>query len=104
MEIRLSRRAEYTFLDNLKRGRHRWLRLTPAYSARLVAERLQHYPSSTRVLDPFGGTGTTALLAAQMGYPATLVEINPFLVWLSRAKTRLYTPEATYRSTACLCL
>jgi 16S rRNA G966 N2-methylase RsmD len=94
MESILSRRAEYTFLDNLKRGRHRWLRLTPAYSARLVAERLQHYPSSTRVLDPFGGTGTTALLAAQMGYPATLVEINPFLVWLSRAKTRIYTPDA----------
>jgi hypothetical protein len=38
--------------------------------------------------------GTTALLAAQMGYPATLVEINPFLVWLSRAKTRIYTPDA----------
>jgi len=56
------------------------------------------------VLDPFGGTGTTALLAAQMSYPATLVEINPFLVWLSRAKTRIYTPEATHRSTACLCL
>ena len=50
MEAKLTRRAEYTFLDNLKRGRHRWLRLTPAYSARLVAERLQHYPSSTRVL------------------------------------------------------
>jgi hypothetical protein len=94
VETKLTRRAEYAFLDNLKRGRHRWLRLTPAYSARLVAERLQHYPSSTRVLDPFGGTGTTALLAAQMGYPATLVEINPFLVWLSRAKTRIYTPDA----------
>jgi len=94
VETKLTRRAEYTFLDNLKRGRHRWLRLTPAYSARLVAEHLQHYPSSTRVLDPFGGTGTTALLAAQMGYPATLVEINPFLVWLSRAKTRIYTPDA----------
>jgi hypothetical protein len=94
MEAKLTRRAEYTFLDNLKRGRHRWLRLTPAYSARLVGERLRQYPPATRVLDPFGGTGTTALLAAQMGYPATLVEINPFLVWLSRAKTRIYTPDA----------
>jgi hypothetical protein len=93
MEAKLSRRAEYTFLDNLKRGRHRWLRLTPAYSARLVGERLQGYPASTRVLDPFGGSGTTALLAAQMGYPATLVEINPFLVWLSRAKTRVYSRD-----------
>jgi len=93
MEARLSRRAEYTFLDNLERGRHRWLRLTPAYSARLVGERLQGYPASTRVLDPFGGSGTTALLAAQMGYPATLVEINPFLVWLSRAKTRVYSRD-----------
>ena len=72
--------------------------------ATLVVARCVENTAHGHLLDPFGGTGTTALLAAQMGYPATLVEINPFLVWLSRAKTRLYTPEATYRSTACLCL
>jgi len=59
----------------------------------LVGERLQDYPVSTRVLEPFAGSGTTALLAAQMGYPATLVKINPFLVWLSRAKTQVYSRE-----------
>jgi SAM-dependent methyltransferase len=93
MEKRLSRKPEYTFLDNLNNGRHGWLRLTPAYSARLVEERLQLYPNSLRVLDPFCGTGTTLLIAGYKGFEATGVEINPFLVWLSRTKTRIYFAE-----------
>lgn len=46
-----------------------------------------------RVLAPFGGTGTTGLVCAERGIACDLVEINPFLVWLSRAKTREYTAE-----------
>lgn len=90
---RLSRRPEYTFAYNLRQGRHGWLRLTPSYSAYLVEERLRAYSTECRVLDPFGGTGTTALLACERGYDATTVDINPFLVWLSRAKTRQYSHE-----------
>lgn len=93
MERRLTRKPEYTFLDNLSNGRHGWLRLTPAYSARLVEERLRQYPDSSRVLDPFCGSGTTPLIACYRGFESAAVEINPFLVWLSRVKTRRYTPE-----------
>lgn len=95
MEKRLSRKPEYTFLYNLDSGRHGWLRLTPAYSARLVEERLGQYPDSSRVLDPFCGSGTTPLIACYRGFEATAVEINPFLVWLSRVKTRRYALEQT---------
>lgn len=34
-------------------------------------------PVPCRVLDPFGGAGTTALVAAQEGRAATLIELNP---------------------------
>ncbi|MCS6918976.1 MAG: class I SAM-dependent methyltransferase, partial [Fimbriimonadales bacterium] len=93
MEGRMSRRPEYTFSENLRNGRHGWLRLTPAYSAKLVEERLCAYLGKRRVLDPFGGTGTTPLIAGAMGFEATATELNPFLVWLAHAKTRFYTPE-----------
>jgi len=87
----LTRRPEYTFQANLNNGRHGWLRLTPAYSASLVQERLNSYSPNLAVLDPFGGTGTTALIAGQLGFESTTTEINPFLVWLASVKTRVYT-------------
>lgn len=34
-------------------------------------------PEGGRVLDPFGGAGTTALVAARHGRDATLIELNP---------------------------
>lgn len=36
-----------------------------------------HYVVPCRVLDPFGGTGTTGAVAADMGRDATLIELNP---------------------------
>jgi hypothetical protein len=46
-----------------------------------------------RILDPFCGTATTALSAAYHGHEGLTTEINPFLIWLGRAKTDHYTPE-----------
>jgi len=86
-----SQRAELTFKHNLKLGRHGWLRLTPAYSVRLVQDVLNDTDQPRRVLDPFSGTGTTGLVCAERGIACDLVEINPFSVWLARAKTHHYT-------------
>ena len=86
----LRQRAEYTHRFNAGSGRHGWLRLTPAYSRRIVEETLSRYPRSCRVLDPFCGTGTTALSAATRGHDAITADINPFLVWFSRVKTSRY--------------
>jgi len=82
--------AHLTFRANAAAGRHGWLRLTPAYSYRLVADTLSGHEPGTTVLDPFSGSGTTGLFAAEVGLDATLVDVNPFLVWLARAKTRDY--------------
>lgn len=87
----ITQRAELTFKHNLKQGRHGWLRLTPAYSVKVVQEILESRARPRYVLDPFSGTGTTGLVCAEQGIACDLVEINPFLAWLAMAKTRNYT-------------
>lgn len=86
-----TRREEHTFRGNLRSTRHGWLRLTPAYSVRLVGELLGSRGAAGPVLDPFSGTGTTLLACSEHGIDADAVDINPFLVWLARAKVQRYT-------------
>jgi DNA modification methylase len=38
------------------------------------------------VLDPFGGSGTTAMVAASLGRSAVLIELNPEYCTLARAR------------------
>src|SRR5215475_13794502 len=88
-----STRQRFTFRGNLASTRHGWLRLTPAYSVHLVRELLQGLGDAPgRVLDPFCGTGTTLLACAERGIDCTTVDLNPFLVWLARAKVARYEP------------
>jgi len=95
---KLSQRAELTFKQNRQQGRHGWLRLTPAYSVRLVEQILDEFaPDADVVFDPFSGTGTTALCAAYRGKTGIATDINPFLVWLANAKARSYD-EASIES------
>lgn len=75
----------------MRETRFGWLRLTPAYSVHLVEELLDGCGSSARVLDPFCGTGTTVLACALRGVAADTTDINPFLVWLAKVKTRRYS-------------
>lgn len=83
-----------THKGNLKHTRYGWLRLTPAYSVHLVSDLLDTYKDKNPVvLDPFCGTGTTVLVCAERGIESDTIDINPFLVWLTRAKTRSYKQE-----------
>ena len=43
-------------------------------------------PDGGSVLDPFGGSGTTALVAASLGRPTTLIELNPDYAVMARAR------------------
>ena len=89
-EFNLSPRL--TYKANLKQTRYGWLRLTPAHSVHLVAELLDGANAGEGpVLDPFCGTGTTALVCAEQGIAADTTDINPFLTWLATAKTSSYT-------------
>ncbi len=80
-----------TFRANMGVGRHGWLRLTPAYSVGLVRDRVQALPPGSTILDPFSGTGTTPLAAAELGQTGIAVDVNPFLQWLGTAKFANYS-------------
>ena len=86
-------RADYTFKYNRGMGRHGWLRLTPAYSVKLVEELIGGAAKGSLILDPFSGTATTGLVAAERGLTAHCIDINPFLIWLGNAKCRNYAPH-----------
>lgn len=90
MTVFVRQRADLTHKYNRTSGRHGWLRLTPAYSVKIVDEIIASWPRDRRILDPFSGTATTPLCAVSQGYAATAVDINPFLIWLGRAKVALY--------------
>lgn len=85
--------AHLTHKANIGVGRHGWLRLTPAYSVNLVRDYAQHLPAQSIVTDPFSGTGTTPLAAAEYGHFGQSLDINPFLVWLGSVKTDSYSPD-----------
>ncbi len=87
----VAQRADYTFKHNRNLGRHGWLRLTPAYSVKLVKNLLKGVPDDELILDPFSGTATTGLTAAEHGNRAITFDINPFLIWLGNVKCRNYT-------------
>lgn len=85
--------SRLTFKANRDLGRHGWLRLTPAYSAHLVARYAAALGPADRVLDPFCGTGTTALVCRERGVFCDTVDINPFLIWLTNAKCADYSEQ-----------
>lgn len=87
----LRQRSDYTYKFNSKTGRHGWLRLTPAYSLKIVEELIVGHEKAKRIFDPFCGTGTTVLSAAYHGHESVTTDINPFLVWLAQAKTAHYS-------------
>ena len=83
--------AQLTFKYNKSIGRHGWLRLTPAYSVKMVEQilsELDYLPQC--VLEPFSGTGTTELVCANRTIPAIAYDVNPFLVWLASVKCSIY--------------
>ena len=90
----MKQRSDYTFKYNKKLGRHGWLRLTPAYSVKLVQELLSNRNlfedrnfGGGLILDPFCGTATTGIVAAELGMECILYEINPFLAWFGTIKS-----------------
>jgi len=87
---RVGQRSDLTFKHNTDQARHGWLRLTPAYSVKVVDAILRDQKNECSILDPFGGTSTTPLCAAYQGHRAVSTDINPFLVWFGQAKLRRY--------------
>lgn len=91
MPSTITQKSEYTFKANRDLGRHGWLRLTPAYGVKLVEKLLSSTDYESIILDPFSGTATTGLVAAERGHTAIAFDINPFLIWLGNIKCQNYS-------------
>jgi SAM-dependent methyltransferase len=67
-----------------------WYLMPESYSAPLIYDAINEFGGNgpRTVLDPFCGTGTTLLAARNVGYDALGIEVNPFLCFASRVKTR----------------
>jgi hypothetical protein len=67
-----------------------WYVMPESYSAPLIEKMLDRYgiAEGQTVLDPFNGTGTTILYAKLQNRSGVGIEINPFLVFATRVKTK----------------
>ncbi len=66
---------------------HEWYPWLEGYSPAFVESVIGRYcPNAKSVLDPFSGTGTTALTASRLGKKAYHAEINPVLQFLTASK------------------
>lgn len=94
------------FASNSGLPRHRWYRFKEGFSAGLVSTFAQQYlpEEGGRLLDPFLGSGTTAVEGARLGHYVDGIETNPFMAFMSKVKTRDYTMAKGIDTTALECL
>jgi hypothetical protein len=86
-------------LDTTSLARHRWYFFKEAFSPDIVTHAITETSCKPGdlVVDPFSGSGTTALEAARNGLSARGSEVNPFLAFVGRTKLT-NPPSATLES------
>jgi len=99
-EFNTHKDTSYEYLVNFSQTRnepiHRWFYYQEGYSPQLVINILNYLQMNNKnifVLDPFAGSGTTLLVAKQMGMKSLGFEINPFSAFMIKAKTRNYNAK-----------
>ena len=83
--------AEFgTFKDSLRAPIHRWFTYPAGFSYKAVEHAINEYHlrSGQTVYDPFAGTGTTNVVAKQLGINSIGIEAHPFVAFV--ACTKLY--------------
>lgn len=75
-----------------------WRRFKEAFAPELIEQAICETPGAVRhIVDPFGGSGTTALAAQFLGVRPITIEVNPFLADLIEAKIgRVDMDRATF--------
>mgnify|MGYP000629470166 CR=1 FL=1 len=71
-----------------------WHHFKEAFAPEIVARAVREsHRSVATCLDPFGGSGTTALACQFLGISPTTIEVNPYLADLIEAKLGEYHPD-----------
>lgn len=90
--------AQVTFSGGAKDPFRRWYPYLEGYSPEFVETVLQHFsPKAQTVLDPFGGTGTTAFVAAKRGIKSYICEVNPLMQFLFEIKAEVRLMDSPLR-------
>jgi hypothetical protein len=88
-----------TFQPNHGNGIHRWYPYIEGFSGDFVSEVVKEFLIRDGViLDPFGGSGTTSLETALMGFDSVSVDINPFMSFVAAVKANLDIDRDQLRS------
>jgi hypothetical protein len=81
-----------------------WHRFKEAFPPELIQRVLgEELEEAESCLDPFGGSGTTALASQFLGVASTTIEVNPFLVDVIRAKVASYDADQLARNLGAVC-
>jgi hypothetical protein len=84
-------RPESTYQGSYDVPFQRWFKFKEAFSPLLVKRLIEESPIPVkRCLDVFGGCGTTGVTSVFMGVQPSVIEVNPFLVDVIRAKLGRY--------------
>ncbi|EMF7826982.1 TPA: hypothetical protein ACJ75O_002607 [Yersinia enterocolitica] len=76
-----------TFSDSLRKGLYGWYPYVEGFSANYARDAiLRNKKNIKNVYDPFGGSGTTQLAAAQLGLASYYSELNPFMNEVAKSK------------------
>jgi len=87
-----------TFRGGQKEPLHDWYPYLEGYSPRFVEQLIEEFaPEAAVILDPFAGTGTTALTAAKLGRHGVYCELNPLLQNLIEVKVVATSLDALER-------
>lgn len=82
-----------TFRGNNNFPVYNWFYFTEAFSRGLVRSIILKFPVKTqnpKLLDPFCGTGTSLLVAKEMGIESTGTDISPLMYLIAKGKTQNY--------------
>lgn len=83
-----------TYQDGKDTAFQRWFHFKEAFSPEFVSEAISSLGyRPTHIIDPFGGSGTSAITSQLLSIDATTVEVNPFLADVIKAKLSPLTSE-----------
>ena len=78
-----------------------WRNFKEAFAPEIVERAIRETPGDVRhVIDPFGGSGTTALTSQFLGVKPLTIEVNPYLADLIEAKLTTYDVDAVAKEFA----
>ena len=79
-----------TFTLNKKEAIHRWYKYDEGYSKDFIYRELNKIPLDIHtVFEPFSGSGTTPLVASELGIKSYYTESNPFMRFVTNTKTNV---------------